>query len=107
MIGFVATTHRCRMQLVQEYFNEETETTCNICDVCIERRKKENVKDFEILRREVITVLKATSMSVEQLEERIAPKDHELFVDVVREMVDEGELVYDAVWKLMIAKQKE
>jgi ATP-dependent DNA helicase RecQ len=107
MIGFVTTKHRCRMQLVQEYFNEETETTCNICDVCIERRKKENVKDFEILRREVMTVLKTTSLSVEQLEEHISPKDHELFVDVVREMVDEGELIYDSVWKLMIAKQKK
>ena len=107
MISFVTSTHRCRMQLVQEYFNEETETTCNICDVCIERRKKENGKECEILLREVITVLKTTSLSVEQREERIAPRDHELFVDVVRDMVDDGDLEYDAVWKLMISKQKK
>jgi len=29
-----------------------------------------------------------------------------LFVDVVREMVDEGLLEYDTVWKLGVAKQK-
>jgi ATP-dependent DNA helicase RecQ len=93
------------MQLVQEYFNEETENTCNICDVCIARRKKENFNDFDVLRREVITVLKTKSLSVEQLEEHIAPRDHELFVDVVRDMVDEGEIAYDNVWKLVLSRK--
>jgi ATP-dependent DNA helicase RecQ len=109
IIHFVTSNHRCRMQLVQEYFNEETETTCNICDVCIERRKKrkkENAADVDLIRREIITILKSASLSVEQLEERIAPGDHELFVDVVREMVDDGVLNYDNVWKLVLVKQK-
>jgi ATP-dependent DNA helicase RecQ len=44
-------------------------------------------------------------LSVEELEERIAPEDRELFVDVVRDMVDEGALKYDAVWNL-VPKQK-
>jgi hypothetical protein len=43
-------------------------------------------------------------MSMEELEERIAPRDRELFVDIVRELVDGGTLVYDETWKLRHAR---
>lgn len=100
MISYVETNFRCRMQFIQDYFDEQTEETCGICDVCIEKRKKDNLRDFEKLREEVLVVMKEKVLSVEQLEERLAPKDRELFVDVVRELVDEGYLAYDKVWKL-------
>ena len=100
MISFVETSFRCRMQFIQDYFDEQTEETCGICDVCIEKRKKDNLRDFEKLREEVLTVMKEKVLSVEQLEEQLSPRDRELFVDVVRELVDEGYLVYDKVWKL-------
>jgi len=106
MVSFVTTLHRCRMQMIQDYFNEVTHNTCGICDVCIEQRKKENIHAFEDLRDEVLSVLKRKALTVEQVEELIAPRDHELFVDVVREMVDEGLLEYDTVWKLSLATQK-
>jgi ATP-dependent DNA helicase RecQ len=106
MVSFVTLTHRCRMQLIQDYFNEVSYKKCGICDVCIEERKRENRNAFDDLRNEVTSVLKKKSLTVEQVEELIAPKDHELFVDVVREMVDEGVLAYDSVWKLSFIKQK-
>lgn len=106
MVSFVTLTHRCRMQLIQDYFNEVSYKKCGICDVCIEERKKENRNAFDDLKVEVTNVLKSKSLTVEQVEELIAPNDHELFVDVVREMVDDGVLVYDSVWKLSLVKQK-
>lgn len=106
MISFVETRLRCRMQLIQDYFDEHTEITCGICDVCIEKRKKDNVLAFERLRQEVLTVMKKNTMSVEQLENQIAPGDRELFVDVVRELVDEGVLKYDNVWRLRLAERE-
>lgn len=100
MTKFVETDFRCRMQFVQEYFGEQTEETCGICDVCIGRRKKDNLKAFEHLRERIVAVMKQNTLSVEQLEKEIEPDDRELFVDVVRELVDEGVLVYDKVWRL-------
>ena len=44
--------------------------------------------------------MKQNTLSIEQLEKEIEPRDRELFVDVVRELVDEGMLVYDKVWRL-------
>ena len=92
------------MQVVQEYFNEETDKECGICDICIQKRKKSNLKDYDLLKVEILNVLKLKAYSVEELEQHIAPNDKELFVDVVRDLVDEGTLVYDTVWKLKIAK---
>ena len=106
MVSFVTLTHRCRMQLIQDYFSEVSYKKCGICDVCVEERKKENKNAFDDLRSEVTSVLKKKPLTVEQLEELIAPNEHELFVDVVREMVDEGVLAYDNVWKLSLAKQR-
>lgn len=106
MISYTLTRHRCRMQMIQDYFDEVTFDACGICDVCIERRKKNNLRAFEDLRQEVLTILKQHSQTVEELEERIAPRDHELFVDVIRDMVDDGLLEYDQGWRLRLMQQK-
>jgi ATP-dependent DNA helicase RecQ len=102
MVEFVTSSHRCRMQLVQEYFGEEAEATCGKCDVCISKKKKENLLEIKELRKEVIIILKSNLYTIEQLEKRIAPSDTELFIDVIREMVDDGEIEYDSAWRLRI-----
>jgi ATP-dependent DNA helicase RecQ len=100
IIGFVKNEHRCRMQWVQDYFSETSFTPCNICDICVSKRKKENVEAYTNMRIEVLNVLKNQRLTIEQLEEQITPRDQELFVDVVREMVDEGAIAYDEAWRL-------
>ena len=105
MAAFV-TTDRCRMVQIQEYLDEHAIKTCGICDVCVNQRKKSDKRAFDEMRKEVLNVLRDRPLSVEEVESYIAPNDHELFVDVVRDMVDDGVLVYDSIWKLGIAKQK-
>jgi ATP-dependent DNA helicase RecQ len=102
IINYVTSTHRCRMQLIQDYFGEETFIHCGKCDVCIAERKKVNVVEIKELHEEIVKILKEKTFSVEELEERIAPKDSEMFIDVVREMVDQGVIEYDATWKLHV-----
>lgn len=103
MINFTVSDNRCRMQLIQEYFNEDVNKTCGICDICIGKRKRENKQVLEEMRKEIFLLLQSKSLSIEQLEEIIAPRDHELFVDAVREMIDEGEIGYDKTWQLRIS----
>ncbi len=107
MVAFATTQHRCRMQMIQDYFNEVTFNNCGICDVCVERRKKDNRFAFNELWEEVVKVLTDERKTIEELEERIAPRNHELFVDVVREMVDDGILQYDNAWRLKLVQQKK
>jgi ATP-dependent DNA helicase RecQ len=106
MTEYVGSAHRCRMQMIQDYFNEVSSQPCGICDICVNNRKQDNLSAFEGMKIEVMSVIKRSPLTVEQLEEIIAPRDHELFVDVVRDMVDSGMLEYDEVWKLRVGKQE-
>lgn len=103
MVDFTVSAQRCRMLRIQEYFNEEAYKACGICDVCIQQRKKESLEDIDSLREEILAVLKGNPITIEKLEEHIAPRDQELFTDVVRELVDEEKLIYDDAWHLHLA----
>ncbi len=106
MIDFVTSAHRCRMQLIQEYFGEVAFDSCNMCDVCIGKRKKENSKSVEELRTQILYLTKQQLFTIDELEERISPSDSELFVEVVRELVDEGKITYDDVWRLQVVNSE-
>jgi hypothetical protein len=41
-------------------------------------------------------------MPVDELETAVDPKDKEVFIEVVREMLDEGVLYYDDFWLIGI-----
>jgi len=102
MVNYVNQSHRCRMQLIQEYFDEVTYDTCGKCDVCLDKKKKENLAVFSDYRDQILYLLKQKTMTVEELEQAVSPADHEVFVEVVREMVDASEIGYDAFWVLSI-----
>jgi ATP-dependent DNA helicase RecQ len=100
MVNYVSQTHRCRMQVIQEYFNEETFSTCGVCDVCIARKKKENQTQIADYRNQVLVLLKSQRLTTDELENAVNPADHELFIEIVREMLDEGLIRYDDYWVL-------
>jgi ATP-dependent DNA helicase RecQ len=102
MVNYVGQSHRCRMQVMQEYFDEVTYDTCGKCDVCLEKKKKENLAVFSDYRDQIIYLLKQKNMTVEELEQSVSPTDHEVFVEVVREMVDASEISYDVYWVLSL-----
>jgi len=100
MINYVEQDHRCRMQLIQEYFDEVTYETCGMCDVCITRKKNESKEAIHDYEEQILYLLMQKPVTVEELEALVDPKDKELFVEVVREMVDAGEIYYDELWTL-------
>ncbi len=104
MLNYASQDHRCRMQVIQEYFGEETFEQCGLCDVCVDKRKKENTQTVVELREEIIRLVKGQLFTVDELETRIAPADTELFVEVIRELVEEGRIKYDEVWRLVPGK---
>jgi len=106
IVTFATTTHRCRMQIIQDYFGEDTFAECGLCDVCIEKRKHDNRAAFDDIRSEIITILRGASMTIEQLEEQIEPANRELFADAVRDLVDEGILQYDDAWQLRFSEPR-
>jgi ATP-dependent DNA helicase RecQ len=100
MKKYAEQDHQCRMQLIQEYFDEVTYATCGACDVCIDKRKKENLAMLKDYEQQIVYLLKQKSMTVEELETAVDPTEKELFIEVVREMVDSAQIEYDEFWVL-------
>jgi ATP-dependent DNA helicase RecQ len=107
MVNYTGSNHQCRMQMIQDYFNETSTSACEICDVCIQKRKTENASAYAALKALILKNLDGHEpMPLETLEGAIAPKDNELFVDVVRELADEGVIEYDNAWRLKLTNKK-
>ncbi len=51
-------------------------------------------------------LLRQKPLTVDELESAVDPRDKELFVEVVREMLDQGLLAYDEFWVLSLKKGK-
>ena len=100
MVNYVGQSHQCRMQWIQGYFDEITDATCGICDVCIAKKKKENLAALQDYESQILYLLKQKPMTVEELEGSVDPGDHELFLEVIREMVDRAVIGYDEFWVL-------
>lgn len=100
MKSYVEQEHRCRMQVIQEYFDEITYATCGMCDVCISKRKTENLTMLKDYEQQILYLLKQKPMTVEELETAVDPQEKELFIEVVREMVDSAQIAYDEFWVL-------
>jgi len=100
MKSYVEQIHRCRMQVIQEYFDEITYATCGMCDVCISKRKTENLAMLKDYEQQILYLLKQKPMTVEELEIAVDPQEKELFIEVVREMVDSAQIAYYEFWVL-------
>jgi ATP-dependent DNA helicase RecQ len=100
MVNYAEQDHQCRMQMIQGYFDEVTYQTCGICDVCLEKKKKVNLNLLNDYNGQVIYLLNQKPMPVDELETAVAPRDKELFIEAVRELVDAGTIFYDEHWTL-------
>lgn len=100
MIGFAKQDLQCRMQVLLEYFGETNTNPCGICDVCIDRKKSAEHESFQSYRRQILERLQQSSMTVDELQDQLDPGDKDLFIEVVRELVDQGLIRYDEFWVL-------
>ncbi len=102
IIRYAEQIYQCRMCMIQEYFGEESFSECGVCDVCLEKKKKISSTAIIDYQEQIAYLLRQKALSPEELEIQVAPKDHELFIDVVREMVDAGGIYYDDSWTLHV-----
>lgn len=100
MINYVKHEDTCRTQLILDYFGESTFENCGICDVCLTKKHDDKDHDIEGYRLQVRHLTGEGPLTVEELMENINPSEKEMFLNLVREMIDSGELRYDDQWRL-------
>ena len=100
MIAYATQESQCRMQRIQAYFDEPTYARCGICDLCLQRKKTDHLAILNDYTGQVNYLLHQKPMGVEELEQAVSPRDKDLFIEAVRELVDAGTIAYDDHWVL-------
>lgn len=109
IVHYTEHQHRCRTQLLLEYFDEISYAHCGVCDICVEKKnlhpqKPETLSPAQ--HKEFGTLIKGylagAPISVEKLITDLQPQHESLMLESIRIMLDHGELYYDTLGRLAV-----
>jgi ATP-dependent DNA helicase RecQ len=92
VVDFVNERRRCRMQMLQEYFDELTEATCGICDNCINRKKSGISED--LMNQYKTKILELVPAHINDIAEYHYFKNKAALTETLRKMLENGEIWY-------------
>jgi len=92
MVKYGQQTELCRTLFIQEYFGENTDEQCGVCDICITQRKENHPEIAENkLRKKILeTLTKAGELTDKQIFESIRLPMAEKNLRVLRILQDQG-----------------
>ena len=98
MVHYANQSGECRQMVMLRYFDEPDPAPCGICDVCIDRQRKDRKSEGILIKNRILEKTAAGPQSIEALESEFPPEDHDLFMETLREMMDNQLLEYDSKW---------
>ncbi|XOV93917.1 MAG: ATP-dependent DNA helicase RecQ [Bacteroidota bacterium] len=87
---YVQNTTQCRTQIIQQYFDEDTDENCGVCDVCVEQKRKATV----INDKDLLSTLSRGDQTLQQLKKTFPNVGEDHLIQSLRMLMDEG-LVYE------------
>lgn len=101
VIRYVSTSDRCRTRLLLAYFGEQSDEACRICDYCLQQKKARRQQEMlQKLRRQIRAQLSQASRHPRELATSLAQADQALLSELISQLVDVGQLQYEADGKL-------
>ncbi|MBX9850786.1 MAG: RecQ family ATP-dependent DNA helicase [Cytophagaceae bacterium] len=104
VIHYSRQKERCRAIVLLDYFGEISDNECGVCDICIQKKKQKEDKNYEELRSQILKMLTEESVKTDDLIQKINPQKKDLIIDVVRIMLDAGEISFNKENFLFIKK---
>ncbi|WPP52561.1 RecQ family ATP-dependent DNA helicase [Catalinimonas niigatensis] len=109
VVHYTEHQHRCRTQLLLEYFDEISYDYCGVCDICVEKKKQHSQKTENITQEQytelnslIKSYLTGTPTAAEKLISDLQPSNKAILTDCIRIMLDQGELYYDGQGRLAV-----
>ena len=101
MAEYVTRADRCRQQLLLAYFDEPDAPPCGVCDVCLAAKKaRQPPPDTTALRQALLTQVQAEPLLPRDLVARYPAAEAATVTAALRELLDEGQLRYEASGQL-------
>lgn len=109
VIHYVEHEIRCRTQLLLAYFGETNYEECGTCDNCLKKKKSRvklssfsNSKSYEENRKLILAYLDGSPTSFDKIMQQLQSQDEKALTEVIRTMLDSGELSYDHLGRLTL-----
>lgn len=97
MISIARNRSRCRMRFLIAYFEEQLETDCGICDLCLENKKKSFSEKFDDCKSTILQHLEVEGfIHIEDFCSPLNPHQREAMIQTIRLLMDEGILTMDS-----------
>ncbi|MGV3639140.1 MAG: RecQ family ATP-dependent DNA helicase [Adhaeribacter sp.] len=101
VIRYVGTSDRCRTQQLLAYFGELSDEPCRICDYCLQQKKARRELELrEKLQQQIRDLLRPAPLHPRQVAESFSHTDQERVSGLLSQLVDLGQLEYEADGKL-------
>ena len=93
---YVQHQKRCRTQLLQHYFGENTDAECGVCDNCLAKKKKNYAPEIEKLNGEILRLLALSPLTPQALVSTFGLKNETAVVALVRDLLGDEKIEYQA-----------
>ncbi|MCU0340201.1 MAG: RecQ family ATP-dependent DNA helicase [Spirosomaceae bacterium] len=100
---YVAHQKRCRTQLLQNYFGENTDNECGICDNCLNEKKKEQPRpSHTTFRKDIVKLLAFSPLTPQQIVASFGMMHQQAAIDTLKAMLEDETIEYEEEGRLKL-----
>ena len=91
IISYATSETECRSRMLVSYFGEKKSENCEVCDVCLKRRRKEiNEKQSLEIEQVILGILASRSFSITEIVGRMSHFKENDVLAILRWLIEEG-----------------
>ena len=91
IINYATSETECRSRMLVSYFGEKKSENCEVCDVCLNRRRKEiNEKKSLEIEQGILSVLSKSSSSITDIVQSLFKYKENDVLSILRYLIEEG-----------------